>query len=266
MSEFARAVLQHPVTAERREAEREANRLFKKLKVPFRDAVVRDQGLTRAQRLIGYEIADRLNFKIGYAWPSQELIAEKVRCDVRTVRRAMERLTHEKTGWFRRELDGKNYCYFPRFERLNQPPQPVENTGHLVQRTPDIRSGQNVRLSSLIDPIEKENLDALGGKAIMLPPERRKPIGRMDDRSSTVLDFGNQDELITTAARAEGNPAFVFLDSQPWHLWNEYRIAEGLPPLRPRQHHVNGLLRAGADVPTLYPPGHGRHSTPRALR
>ena len=140
VSEFARAVLQHPVAAERREAEREANRLFKKLKVPFRDAVVRDKRLTRTQRLIGYEIADRLNFKTGYAWPSQELIAEKVRCDVRTVRRAMERLTHETTGWFRRELDGKNYCYFPRFERLNQPPQPVENTGHLVQRTPDIQA------------------------------------------------------------------------------------------------------------------------------
>ena len=263
MSEFARAVIELPVAPERREAEREAKKLFQKQKAEIRDAIVRDKRLTRTQRLIGYEIADRLNFKTGYAWPSQELIAEKSHCDERTVRRAMERLTHEKTGWFRHQLDGRNYCYYPRFDRLNEPPNPVDNTGHLVHPTPDIHSGQNVRLSSLLEPIERENLSKPCGEPIALPPDKRKPIGRMDDRSGRIFDFGNQDEIITTAAQAEGNRAFVFLDSQPWRLWNEYRIGQGLPPLRPRQHQMNGLLRAGADVPTLYPPGYGRHCSPR---
>ena len=32
--------------------------------------------------------------------------------------------------------------------------------------------------------------------------------------------------VITIAARAEGNGAFVFLNSQPWRLWNDIGSAK----------------------------------------
>jgi hypothetical protein len=263
MSEYAKAVLQLPVAPERREAEREAKRLFQKQKAELKDAIMRDARLTPSQRLIGYGIADRLNFKTGYAWPAQDTIAEKIGCVKRTVQRATDLLADGETGlWFRRELDGRNYCYFPRFERLKEPRQPVDNRRHFVHATGDISGVQNVTLSSLRDPLKKEIPTGACGQPIALPPDHRKPIGRMDDRRKAI-DLSNLDEQITAAARAEGNCAFVFLDSQPWHLWNEYRAGQGLPPLRPRQHYKNGLLRAGADMPTLYPPGYGRHCTPR---
>jgi hypothetical protein len=87
--------------------------------------------------MVGYEMADMLNFKTGYAWPSQELLAEKIGCSVRTVREATAKLADSDTGlWFRRALDGKNYCYYPRFERLNVPVGSVDNTGKSRHATP----------------------------------------------------------------------------------------------------------------------------------
>jgi hypothetical protein len=266
MSEYARAVHQLPVAPERREAEREAKRLFQKQKAELKDAILHDKRLSLKARMIGYEIADLLNFKTGYSWPSQRLIVEKIGCCERTVREVTKLLADEGSGlWFRRQLDGKNYCYYPRFERLKEAPSPVDDTGKMEHRTPAKVTGKNCRLSSLIDPIEKEIPTGACGQPIALPPDPRKPIGRMDDRRK-VIDLSNLDEIITTAARAEGSCAFVYLDSHPWHCWNEYRVAQGLLPLPHRQHQVNGLLRAGADVPTLYPPGYGRHSTPRHHR
>jgi hypothetical protein len=263
MSEFARAVIEYPTAPERREAEREANKLFKKKASEMGRALARDQRLTPIQRLVGLELVAGLNAKVGYAWPSQETIAQKIGCSKRTVQRATDLLADSETGlWFRRELDGANYCYFPRFERLKEPLPPVDNRRHLRNATGDIPGVANVTLYSLRDSLEKETLSEPCGEPIALPPDRRKSTGRMDDRRK-VFDLSNLDETITTAAQAEGNRAFVFLDSQPWRLWNEYRIGQGLPPLRPRQHQMNGLLRAGADLPTLYPPGYGRHCSPR---
>ena len=263
MSEYARAVIELPVAPERREAEREANKLFKKRATEMGRAIARDQRLTSTQRLIGLELVAGLNAKVGYAWPSQETIAQKVGCSKRTVQRATDLLADPETGlWFRRELDGANYCYFPRFERLNEPRRPVDNRRHFRHGTGDISGVANVTLYSLRDSFEKETLTRACPHPIALPPDVRKPINRMDDLRR-VFDLSNLDETITTAARAEGNPTFAFLDSQPWRLWNEYRVGQGLPPLRPRQHQMNGLLRAGADVPTLHPPGYGRHCTPR---
>lgn len=180
--------------------------------------------------------------------PVVDLIAEKVLCDVRTVRRATVRLCGEQTGWFRRELDDKNYCYYPRFERLNEPFPPVDNTGHLEHQRPDIHGGQNVRLSSLIDPFEKENPTGACGEAIRRSPRTHEPNGsKTDDRRRKVFGIGSQDELITIAARAEGKPDFVYYDTKPWRLWNEYLVGQGLPPLQiqqTRQHLVDGHRHA----------------------
>jgi hypothetical protein len=261
MSEFARAVIELPVAPERAQVEREAKRLFHANRSKLRDQILDDEQLPHTYRLIGRAIADGLNYRTGYAWPSQEFLARKVLCSARTVKRAIAMLVDEQSGWFRRQLDGRNNCYFPRFDRLD--------TGHdRGHSRPEIGATNGVTggpLSSIIDPIEKENLPTAREEATAPLHDRRKPPARMDDRRK-VVDLSNLDEIITTAARAEGNCAFVFLNSQPWHLWNEHRLSQGLPPLRPRQHHKNGLLRAGADVPTLYPPGYGRHSTPRDAR
>lgn len=266
MSEFARVVLKLPVSPERERDDRERKRLFDREKVKFKAAIVRDKRLTDAQRRIGYELADKVNFKTGYAWPSQEWLAEKVGLNERTVRRATAALCDEKSGWFRREFDNKSYCYFPRFDQLNDPAPPVENTGHLERQIPDIQRAPNVRLYSLGEPSIKENSGGACGEAIERPALREPNNRKMADRGRKVLDFGNQDELLTNVARAEGKPAFVFLDSQPWQLWSEYRVSQGLPPLQPqhtRQHMSKGVMRTGVDMPSLYPPGYGCHSIPR---
>ncbi len=159
MSEYANAVLELPVAPERREAEREAIRLFKKRATEMGRAIARDQRLTSTQRLIGLELVAGLNAKVGYSWPSQETIAQKVGCSKRTVQRATDLLADPETGlWFRRELDGANYCYFPRFERLNEPRRPVDNRRHFRHGTGDISGVANVTLYSLRDSFEKETL------------------------------------------------------------------------------------------------------------
>ena len=150
MSEYANAVLELPVAPELREAEREAIRLFKKRATEMGRAIARDQRLTSTQRLIGLELVAGLNAKVGYSCPSQETIAQKVGCSKRTVQRATDLLADPETGlWFRRELDGANYCYFPRFERLNEPRRPVDNRRHFRHGTGDISGVANVTLYSL---------------------------------------------------------------------------------------------------------------------
>ena len=180
------------------------------------------------------------------------------------MQRATDLLADPETGlWFRRELDGANYCYFPRFERLNEPRRLWIIRRHFRHGTGDISGVANVTLYSLRDSFEKENFDRSLSTPDRVAAEMcaSRSTGWMTEgRSSTFPTWTRQSRH---AARAEGNPAFVFLNSQPWRLWNEYRVGQGLPPLRPRQHQMNGLLRAGADVPTLYPPGYGRHCTPR---
>ena len=111
------------VTADRKE--------FCRLKARLRDAILHDQRLTRSERRIGHEIADYLNFRTGDAWPSQEYLARRSDCCVKTVERATKRLagTGEHDGlWFTREIDGKGYRHLPKFDRLAMlnAPQNVE--------------------------------------------------------------------------------------------------------------------------------------------
>jgi hypothetical protein len=263
MSEYAKAVLELPVRPERAQAEREARRLFQKQTAELEDAIRHDTRLTPMQRLVGLEIAGRLNFKTGYSWPAQDTIANKVGCSKRTVQRATDLLADQETGlWFRRVLDEKNYVYHPRFERLKEPRQPVDNRRHLRRGTGDISGVANVTLSSLRESLEKENPGRACGAPIALPPDAHKPIGRMDDRSGKVIDLTNQDEIITAAARAEGNGQFVYYNSRAWRSWNDFYVRQGRPALslgQTRRHVVNGVVRVGVDLPSVFPPGYSQY-------
>ena len=265
MSEYARAVLEMPVSAERKRAEREANRVFKNNMAKFKAAIMQAEGLPLNYRVVGYHIADLVNFKTGYAWPSQKFLAAKIPCKLRTVQRAVARLVDEETGWFRREVDSRNNCYFPRFERLNEPQDTRHNSRHF--RPSDTRhyGGKSGGLSSSIDPIEREILMSRG--ASEYATDHPQPISQHDGTKADrlkdgVVPFGDQDEIITELARKDGKPHFVFQDSEPWQCWESHLAAEGMPPMVPRRHMVKGVWRTGCDMPSLYPPGYSKFEAP----
>jgi len=263
VSEFAKSVLKLPRAPEREFDERDRKRLFRKQKAELKDAIIFDKRLTPQARIIGYKIADLLNFTPGCSWPSQEYLAEQTGFSERTIRTSTKRLADSDFGlWFSRSLDGKNYCYFPRFDRLSQTLTPVENTGKSRPRTSANDGVLICRLSSIQNPL-KEIPEGAGERQTAQPIILRKAVGSADDRSRKIVALGDLDETLTAAARSEGKRQFVFCDSTPWQLWNEYLSSQGLPLLRPRQHMVSGALRTGSDVPTLYPPGYGRYRTPR---
>jgi hypothetical protein len=265
MSEYAKAVLELPVSPERAKAEREAQQLFKKNKEKLKAAILRDERLPSNYRLIGWEIVELLNFKTGYAWPSQEFLAEKSHCGLRTVRRAVARLSDEHTGWFRRELDGRNNCYFPRFERLDRP-RDRGHSGPPIEATSGVSSGL---LSSLVDPPEKEILinRVASDQIAERPPANSKRDGSNADRlKDGVVSFANQDEIITELAQRDGKRHFVFQDSAPWELWTRYLAAQGRPPMMPRRHLLKGKWRVGCDMPSFCPPGSDYQGSPDRYR
>jgi hypothetical protein len=195
---------------------------FNRLKARLRDAILHDDRSTRAERRIGYEIADYLNFGSGDAWPSQAYLAQRSGYSVKSVERATKRLagTGEHDGlWFRREIDGKGYRYVPKFDRLT-PSDTRQNVGRrsptFATKTPDIRDGgarQNVGLSSLGDP----NLEAArdGGHVRHSPAVRNhERMAERDDKSP--IGSPDLDQAITTAAVSGGAPRFVFEGSEPW--------------------------------------------------
>jgi hypothetical protein len=264
MSEYAKAVVELPVSPARREAEREANRLFRTNRAKLKDAILDDKRLPHTYRLIGRAIADGLNFRTGYAWPSQEFLAQKVRCGLRTVKRAVALLVDDQNGWFRREVDGRNNCYFPRFERLNR--------GHdRGQPCPPIGAKDGVT-SGPLSSVENHYNENLINRPSEQTSARRQPITQPDvskaDRlKDGVVAFGKQDEIITELARKEGKSYFVFQDSEPWQRWEAHLNNNDKPPMVPRRHMVKGVWRTGCDVPSLYPPGADRYDSPtsRAL-
>jgi hypothetical protein len=264
MSEYAKAVLELPVSTERAKAEREAQQLFKKNREKLKAAIMRDR-LPSNYRLVGWEIAELLNFKTGYAWPSEEFLAEKTHCGLRTVRRAVARLTDEQTGWFRRELDGRNNCYFPRFEQLDRP----RDRGHSdppIEATPGVSSGL---LSSLVYPPEKEILIDRGANDQIAeqPPTNSKRDGSRADRlKDGVVSLVNQHEIITELAHRGGKRHFVFQDSVPWELWTRYLAAQGRPPMMPRRHLLKGKWRVGCYMPSFFPPGSDYPGSPDRYR
>ena len=56
------------------------------------NAIMLDKGLSLAARVVGWYIADHVNTRRGYAWPSQDTIAADLGIGVRTVRRAVSQL------------------------------------------------------------------------------------------------------------------------------------------------------------------------------
>ena len=91
MSEYARAVLEMPVSAERKRAEREANRVYRNKMVKFKAAMMQAEELPLNYRVVGYHIADLVNSKTGYSWPSQEFLAAKKAAYCATRRRSSRR-------------------------------------------------------------------------------------------------------------------------------------------------------------------------------
>jgi hypothetical protein len=265
MSEYAKAVLELPVSPERAKAEREAQQLFKKNKEKLKAAIMHDERLSSNYRVMGWKIADLLNFKTGYAWPSEEFLAEKTHCSPRTARRAIARLTDERTGWFRRELDGRNNCYFPRFERLDRS-RDRGHSGPPIEATSGVSSGL---LSSLIDPPEKEILTnrSASDQITEQPVANGRRDGSKADRlKNGVVSLGNQDEIITKLAHKDGKRHFVLQDSEPWERWTRYLAAQGRPPMMPRRHLWKGKWRVGCDMPSLYPLGFDLRLSSRPYR
>ena len=72
-------------------------------------AVMLDTSLSPGTRLVGWLIADHVNTKRGYAWPSQEQIRKKLGLSVRHVRRAIHDL--EKRGYFAVDKKERNHEY-----------------------------------------------------------------------------------------------------------------------------------------------------------
>jgi hypothetical protein len=234
-------------------------REFTRLKKRLCDAILHDKRLSRTGRAVGYEIADYLNYQTGDAWPSQEIIARRVGCCVRTVERVSKVLagTAETDGlWFSREIDGASYRYIPKFDRLTQP-NTRQNVGYrhptIATKTPDIRDQKtrhNVGLSSLREP-NREPTGACG----QVSDQPASPYDQVVERGmNDAIPF---DQEITAQAVCGGAPSFVFEGSKPWHAWVEYRAQIGIPGRMPvRRHMVNGRWRSGWDAPTLYPPGY----------
>jgi len=240
----------------------EALKEFHRRKARLRDAILHDERLTSAEQRVGYEIADRLNFRTGDAWPSQEFLAQKSGYCVKTVERATKVLAGNagRGGlWFTRERDGNFYRYAPKFDPLAQvcALQSAERRNPtLAVKTPDIRDrnpGHRVGLSSLRDPKrEPHSHESATGSTDVLSDG--KAVEQEEEGSGNLSDH---DETITAAAARGGAPRFIYLDSDPWRAWAEFRERQDMLPMPTRQHMVTGRWRTGWDVPTLWPPGYG---------
>lgn len=272
----------------------DAPKKFKRQKQDLKGAILHDLSLTPIERLIGYEIADHLNVRTGDAWPPQEYLATKVGCSLKTVERATRILaggTMDNGRWFRREIDGKVYRLIPRFDQIgsiaakgskavqlardaprrrapgalatsalqegSKAPDTrhlcCSDTRHLGQEIPDILTDENVAQSSLCYPSKIEIPESARGQVHSLPAFAfKKNVGRV----IAAPDNDEIDRIQTAAARANGERAFVYLDSMPFALWQQYDENHGRQPPPTRLHKVNGVWRAGVDRRSLYPPGY----------
>jgi hypothetical protein len=228
---------------------------FLRQKTRLRDAILRDEQLTRAARRIGYEIADLLNCKTGDAWPSQEYLAKRTGYSVKSVERATKKLD----VWFQRNFDGKSYRYVAKFDQLaKRKNRQYVGRQHptFATETPDIcdrSTRQNVGLSSLVKP-KREPSRVCGQESDL--PAALSHRGMAEREGESPIAITDRDQAITAAAVSGGAPRFAFEGSEPWRAWNEYRERKGIGPLPTRQQMVGGRWRTGSDVPTLWPPGY----------
>jgi hypothetical protein len=82
---------------------------------------------------------------------------------------------------------------------------------------------------------------------------------RAAERAQEALQ--NQGSNFETAARANGC-VFVFVSSEPYRAWCEYRRVKGLLPPPLEYSLVNGKRRLGTFMISLYPPGYDPNSPP----
>jgi hypothetical protein len=130
------------------------------------------------------------------------------------------------------------------------------DTRHFRPKIPDNLTDENVAQSSLYNPFKIDIPESARGQVHSLPSYAlKKTVGR----SKNVVPISNQDEMDriqTTAARTNGERAFVYVDSKPFSLWRQYDESHGRPSPPTRLHKVNGVWRAGIDRRSLYPPGY----------
>lgn len=245
-----------PANSNRKRADGDASdqKEFRRKKAKFCAAIIHDQSLSPAARIVGWEIGDNLNARTGDAWPGQQYLADKLSLGVRTIRRGTAAVM--EGGYFRIEMVGRSRHYVPCFEKAANlaavdtgqiRPQHRPNATALPAKKAPLSSRENLfepTLASRKDPPHDDDDEA---------DER----GKEGTEQRSVL--ADRDREMTEIARNGGAPAFVFEGSKPWRAWSEYRQCNGLPgPFPTRQHMIGGRWRTGWDAPTLWPPGYGR--------
>lgn len=127
-------------------------------KLSLGNRIMLDKNLSPAARLVGWFIADHINTKRGYAWPPQELIAERLNVTARTVQRAIKDLS----GYFDVNRSGRANEYRPIPDKLS--PIPPIDTRQIVPRYPTFstRIGDKNAPPSFVYPVKHPTLASLG--------------------------------------------------------------------------------------------------------
>jgi hypothetical protein len=75
-------------------------------------ALMRDGKLSPSARLVGWELYERFNHVMGCSWPSQATIADSLRLDIKTVKRAIRELASH--GYVEVRKGGRSNRYVPK--------------------------------------------------------------------------------------------------------------------------------------------------------
>ncbi|MBR0855456.1 DnaA N-terminal domain-containing protein [Bradyrhizobium liaoningense] len=116
----------------------EATKAFNAKKLALADRIRKDARLTGSTRLIGAEICSLTNFRTGYAWCSQEYLAEQLGLVLRTVKSAVAAL--KAAGYIEVQKVGRENRYAPIFadEKVqNLPLSETEQVQNLPQSDDD---------------------------------------------------------------------------------------------------------------------------------
>jgi hypothetical protein len=91
----------------------EAEKTFDRLRLEAMDQVRCDRRLSASIRAVGGELFSLAEFRLGYAYPSEAYLVEKLHLSVRTVKTAVKALA--AAGYFEVEKRGRNNIYRPIF-------------------------------------------------------------------------------------------------------------------------------------------------------
>jgi hypothetical protein len=93
----------------------DAERDFTRQKLAAMDRVRCDSNLSASIRTVGAEMFSLCVYELGYAYPSEQYLVEKLGISVRTVKMAVKAL--QEAGYFRVEKHGRNNVYRPLFDQ-----------------------------------------------------------------------------------------------------------------------------------------------------